>query len=101
MNTQIHKILLMDNNVNGNSANSKEKNENSEKNKQLKSLVIFISVVTVLVSCGVYFHLNTDQSNPKTEAFFEARKNPESYHEYKAEEESAKKKAERNIFLQN
>lgn len=91
----------MDNNVNGNSANSKEKNEKSEKNKQLKSLVIFISVVTLLVGCGVYFHLNTDQSNPKTEAFFEARKNPESYHEYKAEEESAKKKAERNIFLQN
>lgn len=72
-----------------------------ESKKQRKSLIIMVSVISVLVGLGVYFHLNTDQSMKSTEAFFEARKSPEQYYEYKEAEESAKKKAERNIFLQN
>ena len=72
-----------------------------ESKKQRKSLIIMVSVISVLVGLGVYFHLNTDQSMKSTEAFFEARKSPEQYYEYKEAEESPKKKAERNIFLQN
>lgn len=73
---------------------------NLETAKQLRSLIIFVSVVSILVGLGVYAHLNTDQSNPKAEAFFKARKSPEEHFEYQEEEMSAKKKAERNIFLQ-
>ena len=73
----------------------------SETQQQRRSLIIMLSIISVLVGLGVYFHLNSDQSMKSTEAFFEARKSPESYYEYKEEEESSKKKAERNIFLQN
>ena len=72
-----------------------------ESQKQRKSLIIMVAVIAAHVGLGVYFHLNTDQSMKSTEAFFEARKSPEEYYEYKESEESAKKKAERNIFLQN
>lgn len=73
---------------------------NKETQQQRKSLMIFLVVVSSLVAIGVYHHLNSDQSNKSTEAFYKSRKSPEAYYEHKESEESAKKKAERNIFLQ-
>jgi flagellar basal body-associated protein FliL len=73
----------------------------TEARKQRKSLLVILIIISVLVGLGVYMHLNSEQSMKNTETFFEARKSPETYYEYKEAEESAKKKAERNIFLQN
>jgi hypothetical protein len=89
----------MDNNTSGKKPRSEKLA--LEAQKQRKTLVIMLCVASLLVGLGVYSHLNSDQSNKSTEAFFEARKSPEKYYEYKQAEESAKKKAERNIFLQN
>lgn len=66
-----------------------------------KALIKFIGFTIMLVALGVIYHLNTDQSIESTQRFFEQRKQFQEYHEYKKEEETAKKKAERNIFLQN
>jgi hypothetical protein len=71
-----------------------------EAQQQRKTLGIFLAVVSALVAGGVYMHLNADHTNKSTEAFFESRKNPGAYSEYKESQESAKTKAERNIFLQ-
>ncbi|MGK0444772.1 MAG: cytoskeletal protein RodZ [Bermanella sp.] len=70
-------------------------------NNHTKSLIKLIVIALVLIGLGLTFHFNTDQSIPSTERFFEQRKNVQEYHEYKQEEESAKKRAEKNIFLQN
>jgi predicted secreted protein len=74
---------------------------NKEAKQQRKSLITFLGVVSTLVAIGVYHHLNSDQSNKSTEAFYESRKSPGAYYEYQESEESSKKKAERNIFLQD
>jgi len=73
----------------------------SNEQEEKKRLIRFISIVGVLVLLGVIFHMSSDQSTKSVETFFEQRKSPEEYHQYKQEEESAKRKAERNIFLQN
>jgi hypothetical protein len=73
---------------------------NKETQQQRKSLIIFLGIVSTLVVIGVYHHLNSDQSNKSTESFYESRKSPGAYYEYQESEESSKKKAERNIFLQ-
>jgi CHASE3 domain sensor protein len=78
----------------------KEQETKTEQSER-KGLLIFVGVVVVLVGLGVLFHLNTDQSTKSVQTYFEKRKMPEDYHQYKKEEESAKKKAERNIFLQD
>lgn len=64
-----------------------------------KSFIKFLFVTIVLITLGVLFHYSQDKP-PLAQKFFEDRKSPESYHEYK-ENETAKKKAERNIFLQD
>lgn len=64
-----------------------------------KSLIKFILITLTLITLGLIFHYSQDKP-PVAQKFFEDRKSPESYHEYK-DNESAKKKAERNIFLQN
>lgn len=64
-----------------------------------KSFIKFLFVTIVLITLGVVFHYSQDKP-PLAQKFFEDRKSPESYHEYK-ENETAKKKAERNIFLQD
>ena len=79
-----------------------EKEKSGKKKKdENKSLFIFVGVAAALVMIGVIIHLNSDQSNESVQSFFEQRKSPEAYHEYKEEEESSKRKAEKNIFLQN
>ena len=80
---------------------NKEEKAQKEKEENKKSLMIFVGVVSGLVLLGVVFHLSSDQSTESVETFFEQRKSPEEYHKYKQEEESSKRKAEKNIFLQN
>ena len=81
--------------------NNTAKNQNEHKNASAtqKSFLKFIAGVIVLILLGLIFHYSQDKP-PIAQKFFEDRKSPESYHEYK-DNESAKKKAERNIFLQN
>lgn len=90
---------MNDDNLSDKKAPSKKQLQETQ--QQRKTLAIMLGVISALVGFGVYHHLNSDQSMKSTEAFFEARKSPEKYYEYKEAEESAKKKAERNIFLQN
>ncbi len=66
-----------------------------------KALIKFIGFIFLLIIVGLVYHFNTDQSIESTQKFFEQRKQFQEYHEYKKDEDSAKKKAERNIFLQD
>ena len=66
-----------------------------------RSLLKFLGVILLLTVLGLIYHFNTDQSIESTQKFFEQRKQFQEYHNYKKEEETAKKKAERNIFLQD
>jgi len=70
-------------------------------NSNTKALIKFIGTVLVLITLGLIFHSNTDQSIKSTERFFEQRKDVQEYHTYQKEEQDAKKRAEKNIFLQN
>lgn len=69
--------------------------------KDTRSLVIFISVVVILVAIGVIAHLTSEPTHDNVAKFFEKRKTPTEFKEYKDKEEDAKAKAERNIFLQD
>ncbi|MAA71682.1 MAG: hypothetical protein CL679_08140 [Bermanella sp.] len=80
---------------------SKFKAKYAALNSNTQSLIKLLVVAIVLIALGLVFHFNTDQSIPSTERFFEQRKNVQEYHEYQQEDESAKKRAEKNIFLQN
>lgn len=64
-----------------------------------KSFIKFITVTILIISFALIYHF-TDDKEPLAQKFFENRKTPQTYSEYK-ETESAKKKAERNIFLQD
>ncbi|MGR6872863.1 hypothetical protein ACU6U9_11270 [Pseudomonas sp. HK3] len=70
-------------------------------NSTTKSLLFFILIVSVLIGLGLVYHFNSPPSLENAQRFFEQRKSVEEYHAYKEEEESAKKRAEKNIFLQN
>ena len=73
-------------------------------NSNTKALLKFLGVVVVLIGLGLIYHANTDQSMESAQRFFEQRRSvmdPETYQENAKEDESAKKRAERNIFLQN
>ena len=63
-----------------------------------KKLIFIASVTGVLVLAAVYMINYEPQS--LAESFYENRKSVESYNEYKGNE-SAKSKAERNVFLQD
>ncbi|MFY0640195.1 MAG: hypothetical protein JXR16_04045 [Bermanella sp.] len=80
---------------------SRFKSKYDKLNSNTKAFIKFMSVILVLIGLGLIYHANTDQSMPSAQRFFEQRKNVEEYHAYKEEEESAKKRAEKNIFLQN
>lgn len=66
-----------------------------------KALLIFLLIIFGLLSVGLIYYFQNDQNFQSTESFFENRKGVQEYHEYKESEESAKKRAERNIFLQD
>jgi hypothetical protein len=66
-----------------------------------KALLKFLMVILILVGLGLLYHFKTDQGLENTQRFFENRKDVQEYHKYKEDEESAKKRAEKNIFLQN
>jgi hypothetical protein len=70
-------------------------------NSNTRSLIKFMAGTLILIGLGLVYHLNTDQSIESTQSFFEQRKDVQEYHQYKEEEESSKKRAEKNIFLQN
>lgn len=69
-------------------------------NSTTQSLIKFLGITALLILFGLLYHFNTDQNIDATEKFFEYRKNVQEYHQYQEEEEDAKKRAERNIFLQ-
>lgn len=73
-----------------------------EEAQSRKTLIIFVSVVTVLGAIGGYVHLNSDRP-PPGQVFFENRKiNDSEFRSHASDpDESAKAKAERNIFLQD
>lgn len=71
------------------------------KQQEKRSLMIFVGAVIVLVAVGVIVHLNSDPTHDNVAKFFEKRKTPVEFKEYKDREEDAKTKAERNIFLQD
>ncbi|MEH6347811.1 MAG: hypothetical protein V7785_22135 [Bermanella sp.] len=78
------------------------KDLNTDKAKKAGNLVkpiIFLLIFTGIMSLAAYSFL-TYNPEPIAQKFFENRKMGKDYQDYK-DEDSAKKKAERNIFLQN
>ncbi len=78
----------------------KDNKESDDSEKGLnKRLIIFLAVSITLLIIGGYLLISHE---PKTEAekFYHDRKNVE-YHQQYRESRSNKKKAERNIFLQD
>ena len=65
-----------------------------------QSLVKFLAITSILILLGLLYHFNTDQNIESTERFFEQRKTVQDFHQYQQDEEDAKKRAEKNIFLQ-
>lgn len=69
-------------------------------NSNTQSLIKFLAITVTLILLGVLYHFNSDQNIDSTEKFFEQRKSVQEFHQHQADEEDAKKRAERNIFLQ-
>lgn len=83
------------------SQNKLKTNPDKDNQQHIKILIKSLLIIMSLIAIGLYFHLNREEPFAKSEVFFESRKTPESFFEYKEEEQTAKKKAERNIFLQD
>ncbi len=75
--------------------NSKKKSATSAEKLPVKFLVS----VSILLGLAIYTML-TYEPKPIAQSFYEKRKNVDTYEVYK-NTDSAKKKAERNIFLQD
>ncbi len=75
------------------------KKKNSDQDKSKKNLYIFIVISMGLLAIGAYLLL-TYQPKTVAQKFYEDRKDVEYFQESR-ESQSNKKKAERNIFLQN
>lgn len=65
-----------------------------------QSLVKFLAITGVLILLGLLYHFKSDQDIDSTEKFFKERKTVQDFHQYQQDEEDAKKRAEKNIFLQ-
>ncbi len=81
-------------------SNSEQYQSDKDSKTSKKQLVVFLLITALLVILGLILYALDDRP-PMAQAFFEERKTPKSYHEYKKEEMTAKEKAERNIFLQD
>ncbi len=77
-------------------SNNKKVNEKEASNKRL---LIFLGVSISLLGIGGYLLL-TYEPKSTAQKFYEDRKDVEYYQQYR-DSQSAKKKAERNIFLQD
>lgn len=76
-----------------------DKEEKSPEELAKRNKIIFIaSVAGILILAAVYM-LNYEPPS-LAENFYESRKSVESYNEYK-DNDSSKRKAERNVFLQD
>jgi len=65
-----------------------------------RSLIKFLGITFILILIGLLYHFNADQKIDATEKFFEERKKFQAFHQYQEDEADAKKRAEKNIFLQ-
>ena len=77
--------------------NNKEKD--NEKEASNKRLLIFLVISISLLSVGGYLMI-THEPKSVAQKFYEDRKSEQYYQQYR-DSQSAKKKAERNIFLQD
>ncbi len=77
--------------------NNKEKD--NEKENSNKRLLIFLGISISLLGIGGYLLL-TYEPKSMAQKFYEDRKSVQYYQEYR-DSQSNKKKAERNIFLQD
>ncbi len=75
------------------------KKQDSNQDKSKKTLYIFIAISLGLLAIGAYLLL-TYQPKTVAQQFYEDRKSVQYYQEYR-DSQSNKKKAERNIFLQD
>lgn len=71
-------------------------------NPNIKALLKFLAVAVVLITMGVIYHTKTDQGMESTQRFLEQRRgmSDSEFQQEEPEEQSAKKRAEKNIFLQ-
>ena len=77
---------------------SRQNNQKQEVRNLVKS-IIFLVIFTGIMALSAYSFFTYDP-DPIAQNFFENRKMAKDYQDYK-NEDSAKKKAERNIFLQD
>ncbi len=73
--------------------------KNTDQEKSKKGLIIFIAVSLTLLAVGAFL-LITYQPKSVAERFYENRKSELYYQEHR-DAQSNKRKAERNIFLQD
>jgi len=82
-----------------NAMKKSNKAKDNEKEASNKRLFIFLGVSISLLIIGGYLLL-TYEPKSTAQKFYEDRKDVEYYQQYR-DSQSAKKKAERNIFLQD
>jgi len=82
-----------------NAMKKSNKTKDNEKNESNKRLMIFLGISISLLIIGGYLLL-TYEPKSTAQKFYEDRKDVEYYQQYR-DSQSAKKKAERNIFLQD
>ncbi len=78
---------------------SSQKNNQKKKAGILVKPILFLLIFTGIMAMAAYSFF-TYNPEPIAQKFFENRKMAKDYQDYK-DEDSAKKKAERNIFLQD
>jgi len=69
-------------------------------NDNTRALIKFLGITLLLILLGLLYHFNTDQNTEAAQKFFEERKKVQEFHKYQEAEADAKKRAEKNIFLQ-
>jgi len=82
-----------------NAMKKSNKAKDNEKEASNKRLMIFLGISISLLVIGGYLLL-TYEPKSTAQKFYEDRKDVEYYQQYR-DSQSAKKKAERNIFLQD